>query len=128
MLAEHRKELNLRKRLPYGTAPMRSVINAYKFGSRKRNIEYALTEEQFKDITTKNCHYCGVTPFHRESGLWDHYQYNGIDRVDNNKGYTLDNCVPCCRPCNWAKMDSTLDEFKLRTKKLYEGFKVRGEL
>jgi hypothetical protein len=36
---------------------------------------------------------------------------NGIDRVDNTKGYSVDNCVPCCRRCNVAKADMTPDQF-----------------
>lgn len=39
------------------------------------------------------------------------YTYNGIDRVDNNKGYTITNSVPCCKDCNFAKRDMTHDEF-----------------
>ncbi len=30
-------------------------------------------------------------------------QYNGIDRVDNSKGYILSNCKPCCGHCNYIK-------------------------
>ena len=40
------------------------------------------------------------------------YVYNGIDRIDNNKGYTIDNIVPCCAKCNYAKGKLTLQEFK----------------
>jgi hypothetical protein len=36
--------------------------------------------------------------------------YNGIDRVDS-KGYVPDNCVPCCEPCNTAKLDRSYQEF-----------------
>jgi hypothetical protein len=37
--------------------------------------------------------------------------FNGIDRVDNSKGYILGNCVPCCSWCNRAKADGTLAKF-----------------
>lgn len=36
---------------------------------------------------------------------------NGIDRRDPNKGYTVENCVPCCEQCNYAKLDYTEDEY-----------------
>lgn len=36
---------------------------------------------------------------------------NGIDRVDNSKGYTSDNCVPCCWACNNAKKNNSSSEF-----------------
>jgi hypothetical protein len=28
-----------------------------------------------------------------------------IERVENNKGYTLENVVPCCEQCNYMKLD-----------------------
>lgn len=37
---------------------------------------------------------------------------NGIDRVDNTKGYSIDNCVAACRRCNVAKADMTPDQFR----------------
>lgn len=40
-----------------------------------------------------------------------YYIANGIDRVDSSKGYTKENCIPCCRPCNVAKLDRTQEEF-----------------
>ena len=35
----------------------------------------------------------------------EQYTYNGIDRVDNSKGYTEENCVPCCADIDAMKMD-----------------------
>jgi hypothetical protein len=34
-------------------------------------------------------------------------EYNGIDRVDNEKGYLVENCVPCCFTCNSLKKSVT---------------------
>lgn len=69
-------------------------------------------------MTSANCHYCGIAPQSIASpgkqyteALVTFYIYNGIDRVDNTKGYTLDNCVTCCINCNRAKMDRSLEEF-----------------
>jgi hypothetical protein len=47
---------------------------------------------------------------------WDFYNAkivntNGIDRVINTVGYTVNNCVPCCFVCNKAKSDRDLDEW-----------------
>jgi len=38
--------------------------------------------------------------------------FNGIDRVNNSAGYTNHNTVPCCKTCNLAKRDSTVEEFE----------------
>lgn len=40
------------------------------------------------------------------------YLYNGLDRVDSNKGYLKENVVPCCEICNKAKRDLSLCQFK----------------
>ena len=40
-----------------------------------------------------------------------HFYYNGIDRIDNNKTHSIDNIVPCCYQCNFAKSDLTLEDF-----------------
>lgn len=39
------------------------------------------------------------------------YVWNGIDRVDNSKGYTMKNCVPCDGVVNKAKLCMSKDEF-----------------
>lgn len=48
------------------------------------------------------------------------YTYNGIDRVDNTKGYEETNVVPCCTVCNRAKMAHTQEEFFDRVRRIYE--------
>jgi len=37
--------------------------------------------------------------------------YNGIDRIDNTKGYTPENCVPCCFEVNAMKRDFSEQRF-----------------
>lgn len=55
----------------------------------------------------KPCHYCGEA-----------IPTAGLDRVDNTKGYVLDNLVSCCTFCNAAKNTQTMDEFIVRCKKI----------
>jgi endonuclease I len=50
-------------------------------------------------LTKQQCTYC------RREGI------SGLDRVNNNLGYDLENAVPCCRRCNTAKGNGTLKEF-----------------
>lgn len=38
-------------------------------------------------------------------------KYNGIDRVNNNEGYTLLNSLSCCIICNRAKNSLSYGEF-----------------
>ena len=104
-----------------GLSRMYAVMRAYKGGAKKRGYTWDLTEEQFKNITQKNCHYCGAKPnnISKTKCNTGDYIYNGIDRIDNNEGYTIDNVVPCCKTCNQAKSNKTLQEFKDWIKKVY---------
>lgn len=107
--------------LPKGEGAFNNLYYSYKEHARKRNIEWNLTKKQFKILTKGNCIYCGIEPLqvnHPKRHNGD-YIYNGIDRVDNNKGYIIDNCVSCCGYCNWAKKDKSQKEFLEWIKKVY---------
>jgi len=102
-------------------ATKRQVINGYKNHARERNLKYELTEKQFTEITKRNCFYCGAKPSNRIAPRSNNeeYIYNGIDRLDSNKSYTIDNVVTCCKFCNAAKRDLSLPEFKAWIEKVY---------
>lgn len=67
----------------------------YIKGSLKRDYEFTLTFEEFSDLVDKECFYCD---YKKDE------EVNGIDRVDNSKGYTKENSVPCCEICNRIKL------------------------
>jgi hypothetical protein len=83
--------------------------------SRKAAKEkgFDITLEQFVEISSMDCHYCGIEP----SPTKGHRQWsetiltNGLDRVDPSVGYLYSNVVPCCKDCNIAKLDKTTKEF-----------------
>lgn len=52
--------------------------------------------------------------------------YNGLDRLDNTKGYTKDNVAPCCTVCNSAKGTLTVTEFSEWVERIYETRKEWG--
>jgi hypothetical protein len=63
-----------------------------------------------------NCFYCDDPPSARSHGYkrkndMSVYLANGIDRLDSNGGYTNENSVPCCTPCNLMKTDKTMEGF-----------------
>ena len=72
--------------------------NIYKKNAKRRNLDFQLTKEEFYNITSQPCHYCG-----------NFQNYNGIDRIDSTKGYYLQNCVPCCDICNKMKLNYSID-------------------
>lgn len=70
-------------------------LSASKDQSQKRNLTWELTDDEAKDMMTSECTYCGFLDLDIIT--------NGIDRLDSSKGYILDNCVPCCKECNYLK-------------------------
>lgn len=76
-----------------------------------KGIECALTREQVFHLTQLPCHYCKTPAVPRVSGKYPKYPYSSLDRVDNTKGYLLENVVPCCAFCNRAKSDRPVEEF-----------------
>jgi hypothetical protein len=52
--------------------------------------------------------------------MYGNYTYNGLDRVNNSKGYTRTNVVPCCIICNNAKRTLSLSEFLEWIGQVYE--------
>jgi hypothetical protein len=81
----------------------RVSFTAYKKRAIQKNLDFEIDEVQFTNICNQPCFYC-----HRENTL---LQKNGVDSVDNSKGYTLDNCVSCCGECNRMKSDMDKDMF-----------------
>ena len=112
---------NRGKKISPGLASIRQVISCYKRNAKRRGFEYNLTEEQFKEITQQDCYYCGEKPNNIQKAYHNNgdYTYNGIDRIDNNKGYTIDNVVSCCFTCNRAKDKHTVKEFYGWIEKVY---------
>lgn len=117
-LLEYRS-LNARK--PYGQNAAHTLFLSYKCGARKRNIPFEMEEEVLLSLSKNNCFYCGSEPStvkgkRLKSGTFVH---NGLDRVDNSKGYSVENCVACCETCNRAKLQQSQTEFLQWISKAY---------
>jgi hypothetical protein len=102
------------KRLPNDIGIKRRIFNSYKQNAKKRDIQFNLNEEDFFNLINKNCAYCEGKPSTRYkfTKYANDFKYNGIDRKDNNLGYSIENCASCCEICNRAKSDLTLKEWK----------------
>lgn len=81
--------------------------------AKKVGISVDLTPDDFVEIATSECHYCGAEPTERKyHGKRDvPIRINGVDRIDSSKGYSKDNCLPCCTICNVMKASLGYDEF-----------------
>ena len=106
------RETKAAKALPGHIGAMRQVIlQDYKRAGKRR--KWMLTEDEFYHISQKNCFYCSIPPTNIRHGVSTSHDfiYNGLDRIDSSKEYTLDNVVACCKKCNIAKNDMSLSEF-----------------
>lgn len=100
----------------------------YKKGAESRNYSWNLDEILFDSLIQENCFYCGCTPKNvtsvskrdKNPRRANPRKYNGIDRVDNSRGYEPDNVVACCSDCNRAKRCLSQDAFFNLIKAIYE--------
>ena len=94
-----------RKYNSYYHQTIRRDKSEYKYGdikksARNRSIEFHITYiEYVSTYWRQTCFYCPTT------------DTRGIDRIDSSKGYSLDNCVPCCSMCNQMKFDNNFNDF-----------------
>ena len=97
-----------RRKKPDTIIRLNAMERYYKRNSKLREVAWRLSKATFQALVNQPCIYCGY-----------HENLCGVDRVDNNRGYTIKNSVPCCRWCNWGKNERTLEEFKDWVRRLY---------
>ena len=102
------------------------IYRTYKRHAVNRNLDFLLTEEQFFDLISKDCFYCNEPPTNKHVEWEDVLIYNGIDRVDNTTGYIVENCVPCCKFCNRAKMNMSYKDFIDWVVKISDNLKLKS--
>lgn len=123
--SEYIKNKNKQRRHLPGEKPRKDLFDAYKRQAFSRNLNFDISEEEFNKLTKENCYYCNSTPSNiRKNNKFiedkqDVYIYNGIDRIDNNIGYKLSNCVSCCKKCNYGKLNMNKNEFLEWIKNVY---------
>lgn len=96
--------------------PSESAFNAlystqYKRRAEQRGYAFDLSKDDFRALTQDTCYYCGVEPYKTFTNGVSVYTYNGIDRIDNTKGYVKGNVRTACFACNQAKHTMTTQEF-----------------
>ena len=87
---------------------LKGMFRTMKGSGLKRNYSVDITFDDFCKIIDNVCTYCGES----EKRI-------GIDRIDNTKGYTLENSTPCCTICNMMKKTMKVDDFISHINKIY---------
>ena len=75
---------------------------SYRSRAEKKELEFALSKDDYKTITEQDCYLCGKET--TDTNI------NGIDRVDNTIGYTIENIKACCKECNHMKNSYALED------------------
>jgi hypothetical protein len=109
---------------PFGEAAFNEIVYTYKKMSEKGDREFSLSEDEFRELISSDCFYCGKKPslqhHHAKRRVNGNLKYNGIDRIDNSKGYVQGNVRTCCNQCNLAKRNYTEKEFKMLITAIYK--------
>ena len=66
----------------------------YRYSTYKSKNGFKITKDQAFKLLEGKCYYCGEKT---ENAV------NGIDRLQFDGDYTIDNCVSCCKMCNMMK-------------------------
>ena len=97
----------------------------YKRGAKRRGHSFLLSFEEFLNLAQQKCFYCGEEPLQCSKNKYaKNFYYNGLDRVDNNKGYTTDNVKTSCFKCNNAKQKRKKEDFIMWVEKCYNNLWV----
>ena len=109
-----------RRGLKKGESGLNILYADYRRNAGERGLTWSLSREEVERLFRGACFYCSALPSNhvstgkkRQLGveLWGDFIYNGIDRIDNTRGYYIGNTVSCCFQCNTAKMDMKASAF-----------------
>ncbi len=108
-----------KRKIKFSRAWYRRRFDRTKRNAKDRNKKFELSFEEFCRIRTyknEKCFYCGSI-----RGLFS------IERLDNMKGYNVQNCVVACWRCNKIKSkDYTMEEMKILGRALGRIDKIRN--
>lgn len=78
------------------TNNIKARLGAIKQQALKKGIPWNqnMTDEICQNMMSSPCLYCGYLSLE---------SLNGIDRMNGKKPYVSENCVPCCKNCNFIK-------------------------
>lgn len=96
--------------------PYERTYNSLCNRSKEKGYTSTMTYEEFYVMALiDSCHYCSIPLNRTQYGLSKNGKTDAIllDRKDNSIGYTLENSVPCCWPCNKDKGKLNYKEYLL---------------
>lgn len=112
------------RRTDYGDSSKNNCYYVYYKNAEYRNISFKLSKDEFFNIGTSSCIYCGNkhTSIYGFDSSYGKLLFTGIDRIDSSKGYIGENCVPCCKICNYMKSNINFIDFISKVTKISVSF------
>ncbi len=129
---ERAKQMGLENKKEKGVSGINTIYRNYFKRAIEKNLEFNLDRIAFEKLILDKCYFCGTEPQnmislgHTGNSTNGQIKRNGIDRLDNSKGYTLENSVTCCTRCNYAKHTTDLQTFVKWSENLYLNLKQKG--
>jgi len=112
-ILRHNCKLSTGNRYPDAFANHKgSTYESYRYNANKRGYEFDMSEEDYYKLIQEACYVCGKKS--------DENHTNGIDRFDNERGYSFHNSNACCTECNIMKKDFDFFLFLERLQKIHE--------
>lgn len=81
-------------------------FRSYILRANKKGIEFSLSLDDFNNILSKDCIFCGS------------FSKMTIDRINSKLGYSLENTQPACYMCNLMKYTHSQEQFLNQVKKI----------
>jgi hypothetical protein len=110
---------NSRHKITKIDAGYNSIFSSYVSNAKLRNKAFDIEKTDFIKLLKGNCFYCNSEPKNVYFASYYNVTYNGVDRRNNDLGYTLKNSVSCCKMCNIAKNNNTEEDFKNWIERVY---------
>lgn len=124
-----------KRKRSHETVTLTAQYGAHRRMARDKNSN-PLPKDVWKSIIALPCYYCGDIDTRNVATSADYKKYsgpnltdeerlmcekkiNGIDRIDSDKGYNIDNVVSCCTRCNWMKSNQSVTNFIKKTEQIH---------
>jgi hypothetical protein len=106
------------------------IYGQYKRNAKMKYRKFKLTFDSFLKKINGSCYYCKMISSNhwhiiRNGKVLYDLRYNGIDRINNDIGYTEENSVSCCRFCNTIKKTFKKDDFEKWLKHIKNCYKEK---
>lgn len=94
-------------------------VKNYENCAKYRNIPFEINSNEFELVIKNNCYLCGFSP--------KAFNSNGIDRINNDEGYTINNISACCSECNYMKKNYSLENIYNQFLKIYNNLNLSSK-